>query len=171
MPNRKTAQPRIILCIFPHYNFIKNTITFDVSNGVNVRFVSRTLCVHRAFKILQQCHDLQSEHWVLLNLGVGWVGTSMKQIPPHSQSSLSDPSHPIQYNRKLRCTPNLLATSAAATIEGTSKASREQWGGGIDQHPQLLRDFKCFPRTMTLMGLGFKPKLGWAPLMATSLQG
>ena len=25
--------------IFPHYNFIKNTFTFDVSNGVNVWFV------------------------------------------------------------------------------------------------------------------------------------
>ena len=27
--------------IFPHPNFIKNTSTFDVSNGVNVRFVHR----------------------------------------------------------------------------------------------------------------------------------
>ena len=29
--------------IFPRPNFIKNTTTFDVSNGVNVRFVHRVL--------------------------------------------------------------------------------------------------------------------------------
>ena len=35
--------------IFPDPNFIKSTITFDASNGVNVRFVHRVLKVYRAF--------------------------------------------------------------------------------------------------------------------------
>ena len=56
-----------ILCISPHSNFMKNTIGFDVSDGVNVWFVRRLLWVHRAFKILLQFLDLQSEHQVSLN--------------------------------------------------------------------------------------------------------
>ena len=36
---RKTVSLKIFPWIFPHPNFIKNIITFDVSNGVNDRFV------------------------------------------------------------------------------------------------------------------------------------
>ena len=39
----KTELLKTFPWIFPHPNFIKNNITFDVSNGVNVRFVHRVL--------------------------------------------------------------------------------------------------------------------------------
>ena len=40
---RKTVSLKTFPWIFPHPNFMTNTITFDVSNGVNVRFVHRIL--------------------------------------------------------------------------------------------------------------------------------
>ena len=40
---RNTVSLQTFPWIFPHLNFIKHTITFDVSNGVNVRFVHRVL--------------------------------------------------------------------------------------------------------------------------------
>ena len=39
----KTVSLKTLSWIFWHTNFIKNTITLDVSNGVNVRFVHRVL--------------------------------------------------------------------------------------------------------------------------------
>ena len=39
----KTVSLKTFIWIFPYPNFIKNTNTFDVSNGVNVRFVHRVL--------------------------------------------------------------------------------------------------------------------------------
>ena len=40
---RKTGSLKTFPWIFPHPNFIKYTITFDVSNGVNARFVHHVL--------------------------------------------------------------------------------------------------------------------------------
>ena len=40
---RKTVSLKTFPWIFPHPNFMTNIITFDVSNGVNVRFVHRIL--------------------------------------------------------------------------------------------------------------------------------
>ena len=40
---RKTVSLKTFPWIFPHPNFIKNTIAFDVSNGVNARFLHRVL--------------------------------------------------------------------------------------------------------------------------------
>ena len=40
---RKTVSLKTFPCIFPHPNFMANTITYDVWNGVNVRFVHRIL--------------------------------------------------------------------------------------------------------------------------------
>ena len=40
---RKTVSLKTFPWIFPHPNFMTNTITSDVSNGVNVRFVRRIL--------------------------------------------------------------------------------------------------------------------------------
>ena len=39
----KTVSLKTFPLIFPHPNFMTNTITFDVSNGENVRFVHRVL--------------------------------------------------------------------------------------------------------------------------------
>ena len=52
MSSRKTVSLKTFPWIFPHHNFIKNTTTFDVSNGVNVRFVHRVLWVDPAFQIM-----------------------------------------------------------------------------------------------------------------------
>ena len=49
MSFRKTVSLKTFPWIFPLPNFLTNTITFDVSNGVNVRFVHRILLVRRAF--------------------------------------------------------------------------------------------------------------------------
>ena len=48
----KTISLKTFSWLFPHSKFIKNTITFDVSNGVDVRFVHRILQVHPAFQVL-----------------------------------------------------------------------------------------------------------------------
>ena len=40
---KNTVSLKTFPWIFPHPNFVTNTITFDVSNGVNVRFVHRIL--------------------------------------------------------------------------------------------------------------------------------
>ena len=40
---RKTVSLKTFPWIFPHPIFIKNLMTFDVSNSVNVRFVHRVL--------------------------------------------------------------------------------------------------------------------------------
>ena len=40
---RKTVSLKTFPWISPHPNLIKNTITLDVLNGVNVRFVHRVL--------------------------------------------------------------------------------------------------------------------------------
>ena len=40
---RKTVSLKTFPWIFPHPNFMTNTISFDVSNGVNVRFVHRII--------------------------------------------------------------------------------------------------------------------------------
>ena len=68
---RKTVQLQILLWIFPHSNFIKYIITFDVSNGVNVRFVHRVLCVYDTIQFPLQYLDPQFEKQVLLNLFLG----------------------------------------------------------------------------------------------------
>ena len=47
-----TVSPKTFPWIFPHPNFIKNTITFDLSSVVNVRFVHRVVQVHPAFQVL-----------------------------------------------------------------------------------------------------------------------
>ena len=50
------------------YFAIKNVITFDVSNGADVRFVHRVFWVLRTFHIVLFFPDPQFDHQVLLNL-------------------------------------------------------------------------------------------------------
>ena len=64
---RETVPLKTFPWIFPHPNFIKKTITFDVSNSVNVSFVRRVLQAHPAFKVLLQFLYL---YQVLLNFFV-----------------------------------------------------------------------------------------------------
>ena len=64
---RETVPLRTFPWIFPHPNFIKNTITFNVWNDVNVRFVHRVLKVHPTFQVLLQFLYPQFHHQVLLN--------------------------------------------------------------------------------------------------------
>ena len=49
---RMTVSLKTFPWIFPHPNFIKNTIAFDVLNDANVRVVHRVLQVHPAFQVL-----------------------------------------------------------------------------------------------------------------------
>ena len=52
----------------PSPSFLKETfVTFDISSGVNIRFVRRVHWVRRAFQIPMHFMDPQSEHQVLLN--------------------------------------------------------------------------------------------------------
>ena len=48
----KTVSLKTFPWTCPHSTFIKNTIAFDVSNGVNVRFVHRVFSIHHAFQVL-----------------------------------------------------------------------------------------------------------------------
>ena len=48
---RITVSLKTFPWIFHHPNFIKNTSAFDVSNGVNIRFVHRVLYVQFAFQV------------------------------------------------------------------------------------------------------------------------
>ena len=59
-------------CLIPI--FINSTVTFDVSNGVNDRFVHRVLWMYHAFQILRQFLDPQFDHHVWLNLFWGVYG-------------------------------------------------------------------------------------------------
>ena len=64
MSCRKIVQLRTISWIFPRLKNAKNIITFEVSNGVNARFVHRVLWVHHARQILLQCVDQHTDHQV-----------------------------------------------------------------------------------------------------------
>ena len=70
---KKTSSLKTFLWIFPHPNFMTNTITFHVTNSVNIRFVYRVLWVYRVFQMSLQSLDLQSDQQVLLNLFWGCI--------------------------------------------------------------------------------------------------
>ena len=69
-----------ILLMYPHSHFIKFTITFDILNGVNVRFVHRVLWASRAFQIFVQFLDPQIDHQGLINLFWGVYIYTIKQV-------------------------------------------------------------------------------------------
>ena len=54
---RKTVSLKKFPWIFPHPNFIKDDITFDVSNGVNVRFIISTTCSLKIASGGVPCHS------------------------------------------------------------------------------------------------------------------
>ena len=65
--NQEHSSTKTFPLMFPRPNVIKNTITFDASNGVNVRYMHRVLYTHPTcqvfLKILEPLEGILRECW------------------------------------------------------------------------------------------------------------
>ena len=66
-PQEEGSATESILLIFPQLTLINTATIHDVSNGVNIRFVSRILWVHSRISDYTVIQGVQSDHQVLLN--------------------------------------------------------------------------------------------------------
>ena len=157
----------MILAFCPDVNHLTNIITVVANVLYSHQAIScshQTICVRYSGRLATQCY--------LYHLWVHLFNVSMLHDNPWS--FIANP--PRQTPAILFSTPEHGVHPGAAHSQrccNYSKASPKQWGDGT--HPQLMKNFKGFPKTMALIslldGLGLKPNLEWVPLLATSSRG
>ena len=144
-----------------HFPAITKTLWHQSRSWLMVcnKCVKRIWCEYVRFmeNVMPPSHRNMRQWTGSLSVPVTWIPHIQLK---HSQYTPWNSSHPTQpclqpmLLQRLRGLQRLPKNNGEVALISTpnswvtSKTSQEQWGGGTDKHPQLLSDFKDFPRTM-----------------------